>query len=310
MREGIALLTIGTGSALDEAVLHFDRAIELRRAIVAHGRTEYAFGLATGWLNRGDALLRKADPPSLEAALDAFEQGIALLSGLPWQIDLETRRRLAVGWQNRGLVLQASGTRMDDARTSFERALELIDEPAAEAIASRGEMLAAILVSLAGVLVETADVGASGKARTAALRALAHIDTAQVEGDAQIAEVAIKARYVLCRALAMSLPGEGRADASANDTVHLVTDAVDEGLAIARRWEQKGVDRFRGLAADLLRFGTRVYAKYQPHFLNEFVTENLDPALSSGAYVGSSEVRVARLEALWLSFSRAARDNR
>jgi hypothetical protein len=86
--------------------------------------------------------------------------------------------------------------------------------------------------------------------------------------------------------------------------VGAATDAVDEGLAIARQWEQRGVDRFRGLAYDLVRFGTRVYRLYQPQFLSEFVLENLDPARSSGAYVGSPEMRAAALESLWLSFRR------
>ena len=35
---------------------------------------------------------------------------------------------------------------------------------------------------------------------------------------------------------------------------------ADDGLVLARRWEQKGVARFRGIAYDLFRFGARVYA--------------------------------------------------
>jgi tetratricopeptide (TPR) repeat protein len=304
MREGIALLALGTPNALDEAIGAFDRAIALRRAIVDGGRPDYAFGLATGLLNRGEALARKADAVSLEAAIAAFGEGIDLLSALPWPVDGEIRRRLAVGWQNRGLALHAMGGRHRDARESFERAMQLLDEPAADDIGAKPTMVAAISISFASLLVESPDSESLDRARAAATLALRNVDAAAAETDPVTAEMAIKARYVLCRALAAALPDTGHADESGSATLHLTTDAVDEGLALARRWEQKGVDRFRSLAADLLRFGSRVYAKYQPHFLDEFLAENLDPEQSSGAYTGSPEVRVARLEALWLSFSR------
>ena len=65
------------------------------------------------------------------------------------------------------------------------------------------------------------------------------------------------------------------------------TDAVDDGLTLARRWEQAGVARFRDIAYDLFRFGARVYAVYQPQFLNEFVLDNLEPTRPSADYVGS-----------------------
>jgi hypothetical protein len=43
-----------------------------------------------------------------------------------------------------------------------------------------------------------------------------------------------------------------------------------------------------------------VYAWYQPHFLDEFVRDNLDPSRSSAEYVDSVETRVAAREALAL----------
>jgi hypothetical protein len=80
------------------------------------------------------------------------------------------------------------------------------------------------------------------------------------------------------------------------DDVHEATDAVDDGLALIRRWEQKGVAGFRMLAADLFRFGSRVYLIYQPQFLQEFLDENLDPAASSAGYVEDKDIRAAAQE--------------
>jgi hypothetical protein len=74
------------------------------------------------------------------------------------------------------------------------------------------------------------------------------------------------------------------------EDVHDATDLVDEGLSLVRYWEQRGLTHFRGLAADLFRFGARVYGGYQPHFLSEFVRENMDPRRSSRGYVESPEI--------------------
>ena len=80
------------------------------------------------------------------------------------------------------------------------------------------------------------------------------------------------------------------------DDVHQATDAVDDGLALVRFWEQNGEARFRNVACDLFRFGSRVYLMYQPQFLQEFLDENLDPAASSAAYVQDEDIRAAAQE--------------
>jgi hypothetical protein len=78
------------------------------------------------------------------------------------------------------------------------------------------------------------------------------------------------------------------------------TDLADEGLGLVRKWEQRGVDRFRDLASDLFRFGGRVYAYYQPHFLQEFLSEQIDPLNSGDSYVQSREIQEAAREIVFL----------
>ena len=82
--------------------------------------------------------------------------------------------------------------------------------------------------------------------------------------------------------------------------VHDATDLADEGLDLVREWERRGVDRFRSLASDLFRFGARVYAYYQPHFLDQFISEQLDPEQSSPAYLESSEMQDAARDIMLL----------
>jgi hypothetical protein len=64
-------------------------------------------------------------------------------------------------------------------------------------------------------------------------------------------------------------------------------------LGLVREWERRGVDCFRDLASDLFRFGARVYGRYQPHFLHEFLSEELDPQQSAQSYVQSREMQAA-----------------
>jgi hypothetical protein len=105
--------------------------------------------------------------------------------------------------------------------------------------------------------------------------------------------VGLNARHALCRIAATRLAAVSAAQDAMPDDVHEATDAVDDGLALIARWEQQGVDRFRRLAADLIRFGARVYLIYQPQFLEEFLNENLDPARSSEAFVADPEIQAA-----------------
>jgi hypothetical protein len=100
---------------------------------------------------------------------------------------------------------------------------------------------------------------------------------------------------VLCRVCAQSLSQAG--DEEMPVDVHEATDAVDDGLALARGWEQRGVPHFRPLAFDLFRFGARVYARYQPQFLDEFIADNMNAEASSPEYVSSPEMVMAAHEA-------------
>jgi hypothetical protein len=56
----------------------------------------------------------------------------------------------------------------------------------------------------------------------------------------------------------------------------------------------------------MFRFGARVYAAFQPHFVAEFVLDNTDPGQSSPGYADSAEMRAAAAEALALVASRDA----
>jgi len=311
MKQGMALASHATLSSLAEAISCFDRAIALRERLPLHATPEHRCGLAAGWLNRAEALTARGSDIDLEDAVRAYDAALALLGELPLDVDPRVRRRLVIAWQNRGLVLQRQASEHPPAAAEAVRCLRhavtLIDDEAATAISDHARIRVTVWANLASVLTSVGTVAAMTEARAAADQVLGSLDNDALDRDESAATVFLSAQHVLCRATGRLLEADSVFGDERRALFEKASDAVDDALALARRWEAKGVDRFRPLAADLVRFGCRVYAMHQPQFLNEFVLENLDPSQSSGAFVASPDMRAAALESLWLSFRRPGR---
>jgi hypothetical protein len=300
MKQGIRLLNEVGPAAAAEALGCFDGALELRRTLPIETFPTLRYGLAACWLNRADALMHLGSPAQMNEALASFDAAIALLRELPLGDDPQFSKRLAIAYQNRGLALQFVGHPAAESIAAFEQAIAVLDDQQATEVPDRSYLLAAIWVNLAAAHLS---VGDGTPARDAAVRAMQLVAPLQ-DTDADAAEVAIKARYVVCRIIASRLSQPAPGDILTRDIVDEATDAVDDGLAIARGWERHGIGRFRDLAYDMFRFGARVYAAFQPHFVAEFVLDNTDPEQSSPGYADSEEMRAAAAEALALVAGR------
>ena len=295
MEEGIRLLHSGSG--VDRALFHFDRALALR----CHLPTEvpiHAYGLAACWLNRAEALTHLGqDHHAL--ALHAYDEALALLLSLPLGDDVRFPKRLAIAHQNRALVLAAQNPPATvDAVAALVNAIAVLDHAEAMDPPERGYLLAVVWMNLANIQASKATILSDLAARQAARRALALMNAREYE-DAAVAEAGLKARHVLCHIAARRLSVRAQSE-TVMDDVHDATDLADEGLGLVRDLERRGVDRFRNLASDLFRFGARVYAYYQPHFLHEFLNEQLDPLQSAHSYVQSREIQDAAREIVLL----------
>ncbi len=295
MKRGIALMDEPGEAAVREAISCFDSALEIRRQLPVDQVPVFRYGLAACWLNRADALIRLPPPAPIDDALLAYDEGILLLRDLPLDEDPRFARRLAIAYQNRGLVLLAGTGARTAAIESLNAAVAVLENPVAEAIADRRYMLGAVSVNLARALASDPETAAAQQTIDAARQAMALV--ADLEStDVPAAEVGLTARHVLCQAMATRLSAVSVDRSAMPAEVHEATDAADEGVSLTRQWEQRGVDRFRPIAYDLFRFGARVYAIYQPHFLVEFVRENMDPTQSSEDYVNSPEMQAAVAE--------------
>ena len=144
------------------------------------------------------------------------------------------------------------------------------------------------------------------RARESAEQALALVADAE-DQELLAAETGLKARHILCRAIASQL-ADGAGPIAPDDLVAAATDAVDDGMKLARHWEARGERRFRDLAVELFRFGARAYQMHQSHFLTEFLLENLDPCQSRDAFPVDPKMHAAAGEAIARAFAEIQRD--
>ena len=297
MKRGIALMEETRREAAIDALHCFDEALALRRQIPADHSPFQGYLLAACLLNRADALVRFNDAGPLAAALASYEEAIEVLRALPLSEDPLYPRRLAMAFHNRGLALQIRGLEGDapSAAAAFADAIAVLEHEDSAGITDRDYLRAVVWLNVANLRAADTAPDAHVEARAAAARALAHLADAEAE-DMPAAMAGLHARHVLCRLCARSL-SQASDEGGMPDDVHEATDAVDDGLALVRGWERRGVETFRAVGFELFRFGARVYARYQPQFLAEFIADNMDPALSSPGYVNDPDMRLAAHEA-------------
>lgn len=297
LAHGQALEARQTPDALAEAVRSYEVAITLLRPAVASGAAA-PHALAVAWMNRGNALHQLGTPSDLAAAVAAYDETIALLRPA-LSDDLAARNTLGAAWMNRGLAAHrqaAPAAILDAVRAHAEAITVLSSLPLAENPIFRRN-LAASLLNQANALLDTGDSevleAALANAR-AALALAAPTETTALES----ADLAFKARRVLCDALGHLLTLHESAHLPLAPLTTEASDTVDAGLTLARHWETKNVPHFRPLAIRLFRFGTQLYRFNQPHFLAEFILENLDPKISAGALPADGEFLTIATEAI------------
>ncbi|MFO1487071.1 MAG: hypothetical protein U1F65_01200 [Verrucomicrobiota bacterium] len=285
----------------------FDAAITLRRQLPLAANPWFRYGLIAGWLNRADALTRLGSADNLNEALGCFDEALAQLRELPMNESHLFVKRLAIAWLNRGLTFMKRGD-----GGSLRQSVDCFAEAVAAAKNYLGlcpeearPLLAAAWLNRGIVLLRLGPAQAE-PARTAARQALSVISAVERDDEAT-AEVGFKARHVLCQALAILITGSDSVPARL-ELLAEATDAVDEGMALGRHWETRGQRRFRPEVAGLFHFGCRAFQAHQPHFLVEFLLENLDPAESEGAFGDSVLMQATALNAIWHSLQDLQRD--
>lgn len=278
------------GGRWGEALEKFEAAITLREAMDWRNDPLVAWGLAAGWLNRGDALYFSGETGESLASLD---RAIEVMAVLPLAENPAYVDRLLLAWINRGTRAGEFG-RNDQAEASFDASESLLKTWGREAHDAR-RLLAAMFHSNRArwYLSRGEAIAALGDARRA-IEVLSPVAMDQPE----VAKAAVVARGVLCRGLAALLEVPGGTGLS-EDWIAEATDAAEEALALVKRHGFSGE-----LVTDLVRYGALIYRTCQPHFLGEFVCE----WLSIDALRGDEALRREMLDSL--AFARAQAEAR
>lgn len=280
LRRGQALEAQGSKSGLDQAIDLYRQGIATLGELTGSERTDpdVRRDLAVAWMNCGNALQKRQQPEDLRKAIAAYDETISMLRELPFDQNPGWRSSLSAAWMNRGgawLRLKDSD-REREALQSFDQAIAIAQElPLDEQPAFRINLAAAWMNRAHLLMQRTAGLDA-GHAREAALTA-AEIVAPVENNSASAADVSLRIRHVHCRAVAQLLTDNSSGSPPRESLFDEVTDTVDDGMQLARTWEQRGLTAIRPLVAELFRFGALFYLSHQPHFLAEYLLENLDP---------------------------------
>lgn len=291
---GLAFLLIGLPDALSEAVRCFDRAIEIARPLVAKGCLWDRCRLMTAWMNRGDALFRLNKPAQLTEALRCYDEAFALVEA---ELVLEQpvfRRRYVVACLNRaGIFLARNAT--GDAQSALDcsdaaiSVLEKSDAEDPDAKILLGSAWANCAAAFSRMTPTQGGMGCVVSSQTAV-----KIVRDWERSDLRAAQASLTARHALCVGTAKLVATEIAADIRERFVSATLT-AVNEGLALARHWEQRGLRQFHWLATELMTFGGRLSETYQPHLLGEFFLSHLDPTRTPEKIAWRPEVRASAI---------------
>lgn len=295
---GMALLQTDDDAALKEAISCFEKSLASRKEL-PRDMHNVLWGLAAAWMNRGDALTRVGEKESLQEAVRSYDEGISCLHELGAYEHPPFVGRFAVAFMNRGHVFMAMDTPegVAEALKSFESAISMMELHTRKDTLEYHGTLGCAMMCHAAARIEQGSEHAAEVAEEAR-KAIAEVQPFEKE-DLLSTEVSIKSRHLLCRALATMLDRTPPDAPEVDEWITEVTDTVDEGMALERLWEQRGLEGFRLMAVELFRFGVRVFFIRQPHFLAEFILECLDPEKSPGAPVTSEEMHHLAGSVIW-----------
>lgn len=301
LRQGQALEAAGHFTA---AVVSFDRAIALCPPVEGGGPTARLRLCGIAWMNRGSALHKLATPEAMAAARDAYNRAITTLEKLSFERDPALRNSLAAALTNRGRLLQLDRAPhlLADAIASHERAITLL----APLVSGTSPLhvrrnLAGAWLNLADARLGLATTDALDRALEAARRALALVGERE-DAAPEFADLGLKARRALVDAIGRLLSAPDRNGDGTFPETELAAeagDAIDGGLALARRWESRSGADLRPLALRLFRFGGQFYGRRQPHFLAEFLQESIGPGAPYAADPEFRAAAIATVDAAW-----------
>lgn len=269
MAEGFAFFEVGDFVKAEEC---FREAGEMRDNMPWREEAEAAWMRAAAWVNHGDAIMRAGDAGRFAEAMESMDKCIETMEGMVLEEHPAFVERLALAWMHRGTLCGETGD-AEGAEDGFSKAEILLRKYGGEERMESRHLAGMLMVNRARMRLKV------GLVKEAVADARVGVGILNGVADAR---AAVRARAVLCETLAALLDLPGGLD-GVEDWIAEATDAVEEALAIVRKTGVK-----EAAAADLVRYGAKIYRVCQPVFLGEFLVEWL---CGEGPLAGDSKLK-------------------
>lgn len=267
---------VGTKKVLEQATDCFLQSISILEELPWKENARYRHQLAATWLNLGNSLARQSNPAKpTERTVDAFEKAREIIGDLP--VEDVTIGSLVASIHSsfgRAIMWSTEKSNLDQAVSSFEETIRVIagikdkKDPRlvmemASAHANRANLLSRAPVSKESI-EETLSSGEFAL-KMAAPNEKNHLFAA---------EISLSARRSICHAFGIMV--EQQTQETKQQIHDRASDLLEDGLKLVKLWEERGADGLRPAAQHLFHLGCAFYCTQQPHFLPEFINENLD----------------------------------
>ncbi|MDQ8181218.1 hypothetical protein [Pelagicoccus sp. SDUM812005] len=284
---------VPTKETLEQATNCFRQSAAILQELPWKETPRYRHQLAATYLNLGNVYARQSNPQKPEQrTVDAYQKALETVGDLPLEEApigaLVASIRASLG---RALMWSADAENLKLAIASFDETIKVLagikDKSDPRLVIEMGSAHAnrANLFSRAQPTNET--VQETIKSSEFALK----IAEPNEKTHLVAAEISLSARRSYCHAFGM-LIGNQKPEAQAE--IHdKASDLLEDGLKLVKYWEEKGAQGLRQAAQHLFHLGCAFYCTQQPHFLPEFIQENIDADKPDPVMRQSAEKTVA-----------------
>jgi len=261
---------------LEQATDCFRQSIALLEELPWKDNPRYRHQLAATWLNLGNAYSRQSHPQKPEQrTIDAYEKALEIIKELDKEESaigaLAASIRASFG---RALMWSAEQEHLNLAISSFDETIRILagikEKKDPRLVIEMGSAHAnrANLFSRAQPNQQT--IQETIRSAEFALK----IASPNEKTHLLAAEISLSARRSYCHAFGILI---GNQPADKQEELHdKASDLLEDGLKLVEHWEQKGAQGLQQSAQHLFHLGCAFYCTQQPHFLPEFVKENLN----------------------------------
>ncbi|MDP0491270.1 MAG: hypothetical protein Q7Q71_09505 [Verrucomicrobiota bacterium JB023] len=251
--EGIELLARGSAS---KALENFNRAIALRESLPLDENPLYRWGLAAGYIQRGNALAKLSGNP--HETITSFRQGIDQLDRL--SPSPAVLNRIAIAWNNQGLFLEEL-SEQGKAAECYRRASDTLfsaEHPECH-------------LTRATTLLHLSRLTKGAEAMELCTEAL-NLTGHQTKSSILAARINLHASHTLAKARCLELEAS-LPHSQERDWVQTTVDGITSALRLANYWHQEDPEAFCEVTLDLFRLGLRIHRICRPHGLAAFIQD-------------------------------------